>query len=105
VGGSARGKRGPVPIAEIIASVSRTLGRESAKREKIDAFWQKAAGKKRAPHTKVSTFDGGALTILVDSSSILYELTLEKEALLGKLQKELGKEKIKDIRLFHGSRD
>ena len=103
MGSPPRRKKGPVPIAEIVAAVTKTLGSRSSKREKIDGSWQKAVGKKRAPHTKISTFENGTLTLAVDSSSILYELTLEKRALLGKLQKEFGTEKVKEIRLFHGT--
>ena len=97
-----RTKRGPVPIAEIIAAVSRGLGEESATQEKIFSLWQRVVGKKRTLHTKVSTFEQGTLTVLVDSSSALYELSLEKETMLKKLRRELGEDKIKDIRFQTG---
>lgn len=97
-----RAKKGPVLIAEIIAAISRSLGRESAKQEKVFSLWQKVAGKKKGTHTKVSAFEQGVLTILVDSSSVLYELSLEKGGLLQKLQRELGEEKLKDIRFQIG---
>ena len=103
MGSPRRWKKGPVPIAEVVASVTKNLESKSSKREKIDSSWQKAVGKKKALHTKISTFENGTLTLRVDSSSILYELTLEKRALLGKLQKEFGTEKVKEIRLFHGT--
>ena len=97
-----RAKRGPVPIAEIIAAVSQGFGKEGAKQEKISSLWQRTAGKKKAPHTKVSAFEQGILTVLVDSSSLLYELSLEKDAMLQKLQHEFGEKKIRDVRFQIG---
>ena len=99
---SPRAKRGPVPIAEIIAVVSQGLGKEGAKQEKISSLWQRAVGEKRASHTKVSTFEGGTLTVLVDSSSQLYELSLEKDEILQKLRREFGEKKVGDVRFQIG---
>ena len=45
-------------------------------------MWQKAIGKRKAPHAKILAFEEGLLTILVDSSSMLYEFSLEKEMTL-----------------------
>lgn len=73
------------------------------RRGKVASAWEKIIGKKRAPHAKVATFENGVLTIGVDSSSILYELTLTKEAFLEQFQREFGKKTVKEIRLFYGT--
>ena len=95
-------KRGPVPIGEVISEVTRSFGEEASKRGKVASFWQKAIGKKKGLHAKISTFENGVLTIAIDNSSSLYELSLEKETLLQKLQEEFGSREVNDIRLQMG---
>lgn len=53
------------------------------------ALWlKKALTKKELGHIKVKYFSRGVLGISVDSSAWLYVLSLKKEELLAKLQKE-----------------
>ena len=96
-------KRGPVPIGEVIASLRSGMGKEAQKREAIGSLWQKIVGKKKRAHAKVHAFANGTLIVWIDNSSSLYEFSLEKESLLQKLQKELGPERIKEIRFQLGS--
>ena len=95
-------KRGPIPIREVISELTRGLGEDVLKRGRVASFWQKVIGKKKGLHAKVSTFENGVLTIVIDSSSSLYELSLEKEAILQKLQKEFGSREVNEIRLQMG---
>jgi len=61
---------------------------------------KKALTKKEAGHIKVNYFKKGILCVSVDSSGWLYNLGLQKEALLGKLKKDLNG--LKDIRFYIG---
>jgi|GEM_PF-2641862 len=96
-------KRGPIPISEVIPELTRGLGEDVLKREKIASLWQKVVGKKKGLHAKAATFENGVLTVVIDNSSSLYELSLEKEAILQKLQKELGHREVKEIRFQVGN--
>ena len=53
-----------------------------------EQWLKKALTKKELGHIKVKYFHKGILGLSVDSSTWLYALSLKKEELLGKLQKE-----------------
>ena len=53
-----------------------------------EQWLKKALTKKELRHIKVKYFNKGILGLSVDSSAWLYILSLKKEELLGKLQKE-----------------
>ena len=88
------------PIKNTVVNVieelkeKKTIGTE----QKLFASLKKALTKKELEHIKVNYFKQGVLFINVDSSSLLYCLSLKKEAVLLKLQ-EAGRkqQEIKDI--------
>jgi predicted nucleic acid-binding Zn ribbon protein len=61
---------------------------------------KKIFSKKELGHIKFNYFKAGTLSINIDSSAWLYELSLKKRDLLAKLRKESGS--IKDIRFYLG---
>lgn len=94
-------KKGPTPIQDILAVLKRRLGEESSRHEQITSFWEELLGEKRGLHAKVYSCENGIATIVVDNSSLLHALSLEKEILLAKIQKKFGKT-VKEIRLQAG---
>ncbi len=89
---------GPVPISDIVTILAKQLGKRLSDQERVEALWEKGAGAKRVAHAKVSAFEGGVLTVDVDNSGSLYELTLEKEKIFEKLKKLFQKETLREIR-------
>lgn len=61
---------------------------------------KKMFSKKELAHVKFDNLRKGVLSIYVDSSAWLYHLSLHKEGLLVKLEKQSGQ--IKDIRFYLG---
>lgn len=71
---------------------------EKSRTNKILKTWEEALGEE-AKHTKPVKFDKGTLVVVVENSSLLYKLTIEKRKILECFNKRYtGKKKIKDIR-------
>jgi predicted nucleic acid-binding Zn ribbon protein len=90
------------PLSDVLKKVVSTLGERKLTEEKLVDAWEKAAGKKAAKHTRPVGLRRASLTVNVDSSSWLFELTLKKRAILEKLQAKLEGEKLKAIRFRIG---
>ena len=71
--------------------------------EEVRGVWGKAVGKKAAKHTKPISLRKATLNVMVDGSSWLYELTMEKKVILKKLEGKLRGKKIKEIRFRIGA--
>ncbi|MCM8761243.1 MAG: DUF721 domain-containing protein, partial [Candidatus Omnitrophica bacterium] len=69
----------------------------------IDEAWRRAAGDDAAKHSKPTTLKKAVITVSVDSSSWLYELTMRKKEILNKLEKAIPNKKIKDVRFRIGN--
>ncbi len=76
------------------------VGKAVSAEVKIEDALKKTLTKKELKHIKLNYFKKGILGIRVDSSSWLYQLSLEKESLLNGLRKDLTE--IKDIRFSMG---
>ncbi len=72
------------------------------KKEKILNAWQGIVGEKAATHSRPASIRQKVLTIEVDSSTWFYSLSLKKNSILKDINKELGEDKIKDIRFRTG---
>ncbi|MCX6354034.1 MAG: DUF721 domain-containing protein [Candidatus Aureabacteria bacterium] len=94
----------PVRIGDVMESVLRKLGLERRVREaKISQEWARIVGAKIAQHSKPVTVKGRVLFVNVDSSVWLSELRqFFKEKMLEQLHRELGEERIQDIRFRIG---
>jgi predicted nucleic acid-binding Zn ribbon protein len=78
------------PIKDVVGGVIREWGQERlVKEEALRKAWRKAVGRKTAPHTKLRSFRAGKLIIETDASGWMYELTLNKQAILKKLRTHL----------------
>lgn len=91
---------------EAIKDTIKDLMRNWETRKKLPAGYQpeallrKVLTKKELGHIKFNYFKKGILNVYVDSSSWLYNLTLQKEALLARLSVKAPA--IKDIRFRLG---
>lgn len=99
----ARARR-PTPAKDIVEEVLGRIkdggglrGREDGEGKDIFEAWEKAAGPRAARHTQPFSLRKGVLTVGVDDSAWLYQLTIEKRRLMGALTESL-KEDIIDIK-------
>ncbi len=90
-------KRRPEEIKSVIEEI---LGRLEKTRKAdeggIIAAWENAAGKRAAKHTQPVSLRKGVLTVAVDGSAWLYQLTIDKRKLIDALKAGAGQE-IADI--------
>ena len=95
----------PQPIGDVLQKVVRQL--EQAKggdAQKLFALWPKIAGKKIAQHARPISLRKGLLRVLVDDSAWFYQINLQKQALIDKLQQRLGKAAIQNIQFRIGKK-
>jgi predicted nucleic acid-binding Zn ribbon protein len=91
------------PIGNIIKDVIKSLsGKGRVGEEEIYEAWRKAAGDKAAGHTKPVSIKKSVLTVNVDGSGWLYELTIKKKELLEKLDGHMRQKKLKGLRFRIG---
>ena len=91
------------PIGNIVQDVIKTLsGKGRVSEEEINEAWRRAAGDKAARHTKPVSMKKSVLTVNVDGSGWLYELTIKKKELLGKLDGKIRGKKLKALRFRIG---
>jgi len=88
------------PIKGTIQNLLEEWHKRAEKQGDPEQWLKKILTKKELAHIKFNYFKKGVLGLSVDSSSLLYSLSLKKEELIGKLkQEERG---VKDIRLRIG---
>jgi len=93
----------PEGIKGILNKVIRRIEKEGpASKEKILIAWQDIVGEKASSHSRPVGIRRRVLTIEIDSSTWLYQLNLKKRAILKDIKKELGSDKIEDIRFRMG---
>ena len=100
--GIRHGQGRPTPVGEIIAPLLEKFRKRAFEQEEIVSLWERTIGAKRGAHTKVSALEGGILTVQVDNSSFLYELSLKREEIVKKIKKHLRKGDLKEIRFQLG---
>jgi predicted nucleic acid-binding Zn ribbon protein len=90
-------------IENIVKDVIRSLsGKNRISEEEVGGAWEDTAGREAARHTKPVSVKKSVLTVNVDSSSWLYELTTKKRDLLKRLEGKLRGKKLKEIRFRIG---
>ena len=90
-------------IENILKDVIKDLsgkGRVSA--EEVGRAWEEAAGHRAARHTKPVSIKKSVLTVNVDDSGWLYELTIKKKDLLKKLEDRIRGKQLKNLRFRIG---
>ena len=90
-------------IDSVLKDVIKNLsGKGRVSEEEVGEAWVKAAGEKAAGHTKPVSIKKSILTINVDNSGWLYELTIKKGKLLGKLDGKIRGKQLKGLRFRIG---
>ena|SRR3989338_160578 len=93
----------PISIKDVLKAVFEKM--ESGRtytREDIEARWSKIVGEAGFKHSRPVVFKKNVLSVSVDNSVWLQELSMQKRKILKGLQRELGKDKISDIQFKIG---
>ena len=98
-----RAKAKEKSIESILKDVIRNLsGKGRVSEEEINRAWEESAGQRAARHTKPVSIKKAVLTINVDDSGWLYELTIKKKDLLKKLESRIRGKQLKSLRFRIG---
>ena len=90
-------------IEEIVKGVIKDLsGKGRLSEEEISGAWRAAAGVRGAKHTRPVSIKRAVLTVNVDSSGWLYELTVKKRELLGRLEGKIRGKQLRGLRFRIG---
>lgn len=90
-------KKEKAPLKDVLGEIIKKLDPQG---NDIAQCWEKICGDKE--HTKISSFFRKRLIVVVSDSTRLYNLTLKKREILKEMNKNLGEEKIKEIRFKVG---
>jgi len=96
--------RRPKKIGDVLAQLItlRGYGRFQAVAD-LSAAWQAAAGEALARFSRAGQIRRGKLEVTVTNSTIVQELTFQKQHILAELAKQLPDAKIRDIRFRIGN--
>jgi predicted nucleic acid-binding Zn ribbon protein len=96
--------RRPKKIADVLAQLitARGYGRIQADAD-FAAAWQAAAGETLARYTLPGRLKRGVLEITVSNSTIVQELSFQKQRILAELQKQLPDARIHNLRFRIGA--
>jgi predicted nucleic acid-binding Zn ribbon protein len=91
-------KKNLVPIGDIVKAVFAKMESEKTlTREDVEEQWRSIAGPDAARHTRVAALRKGMLTVFVDSSGWLQQMSMQKRKLVKMLKSRFGKDKISGI--------
>ena len=86
------------PIGEIVKNVFREIeGGKTLIREDVENCWKQLVGEDGFKHSRPVTLRKRVLTVSVDSSGWLQEISMKQRALLKRLKMTFGKDKISKI--------
>ncbi|HXN07086.1 MAG TPA: DUF721 domain-containing protein [Nitrospiria bacterium] len=93
----------PLPVATLLKDILRKYGLEPQIRffQLIDR-WEEVVGSQVAGHTLPASLKFRKLTLHVDSSAWMNQLNYLKEELIGKINRELGENWVKEVYLKIG---
>ena len=89
-------------LGVLVGKVLKGLKKKRLTEEDIRDIWRSAAGEKASSHSRPVSMRKSVLRVNVDDSAWLYELTLAKKDILGKLREASKAKKIKEIRFRIG---
>ena len=94
-------------VRGIVDGLLSKLEKTTAKRaDAVRAAWMESATDEIKKHSRPVNFKNGVLVVIVENSSWLYQLTLEKRQILEKFnEKYIGRKKAIDIRYRIGQID
>ena len=88
-------KNNITPISDIIKTVfARIESEKTFTREDVESRWKTLVGTAAAKHTRPAALRKGTLTVFVDSSGWMQQMTLQKRKILKQLKSSFGKDKI-----------
>ena len=95
--------RGPQAIGDVLVQLMARRGFAGVRRAATcEEAWRQAAGELAAGYSRVGAVRRGTLEVLVANSTLLQELTFQKQTLLETLGELLPDEKIPDLRFRLG---
>ncbi len=87
-------------LATILPGLLRDMGLEDpAKGWRAVTDWPALAGERIARRTRATAYRDGVLWVEVEGSAWMHELGYLKQELIGALNRELGGNRVRDIRL------
>jgi predicted nucleic acid-binding Zn ribbon protein len=94
----------PKEIEHILSGILGKLEAGGVKKtNEVREAWIKSAGENTSGHSDPVNFKKGVLTVIVENSTWLYKLTLEKRAIMAKFNEVYrGRQKAKEIRFRVG---
>ncbi len=91
-------RKSVTPIGDIVKTVfARFEGERTFSKEDIEGRWKALVGVVAAKHTRPAALRKGTLTVFVDSSGWMQEMTMQKRKILKQLKRQFGKDKISGI--------
>ena len=91
-------KRRVSPIGDVLKQVfSEIEKRQDVSEDEISGVWKDLVGETGFKHSKPERLQKKVLTVRVDNSAWLQDLTLRKHPLLKGLKRTLGKDRISEI--------
>jgi predicted nucleic acid-binding Zn ribbon protein len=96
--------RAPKKIGDVLAQVvtARGYGRVQSN-EHLAAAWHAAVGQALARFSRPGLLKRGVLEVMVGNSTVVQELTFQKQQILTSLRNELPDSKIRDVRFRIGT--
>jgi len=93
----------PAAIRDVLRSVFARLESEKGLSwEEVESSWRGLAGQGAFRHSKPVALKKKVLTVFVDSSAWMQELTLQKRGILKGLKRKFGRDRISKIRFKIG---
>lgn len=102
---TSRDSGNPKRLGEILAGVLHDHGLDATlRRHRVVVYWEAFAGKEIAARSRATALDeAGTLHVVVDSAVWMQELQMLKDRLREEINRKLGSEEIRSIRLRLGS--
>ncbi len=96
--------RGPEPIRDILTELMARRGFARVQSSAaLESAWSRVAGELMSKYTRVGAVKRGKLEIVVANSTLVQEMTFQKQSLLAALKEALPDESIKDLRFRVGA--
>jgi predicted nucleic acid-binding Zn ribbon protein len=95
-------KRKSSSIEEVIKDVIGKMRSSGPSEEEVVVLWKEIVGEGAGRHSKPASLKKTFLTVNVDDSGWLYELSTRKKEIIKKMEGRLGGKKVKDIRFRIG---
>jgi hypothetical protein len=91
-------------VSDVLARVVRGLAIERELRSRaVEPAWPRAAGPRLAPHSRPAMLRSGILTVEARSAAWLHELFLMRESLRLALNREMGGDYVRELRMRLGT--